>query len=639
MVGSSSPVSRQSGPLRQLDSYCSSKDKDFSLQSSISHTARKAGYKSLGNGQFVRTGTSSRIRTLLEGNNADARYHRAAYESSQRLTAVLIAEKHRAGGAGLPDTEAPDFSDNSRIKSRFFRQDNLRFNPEFCDPENGLSRADRAAVRLSRCAQWANGVTELGAAPTGLMLRVSKNGFTPNRDDKAMGSQMRVLASLPIVAGAVSLLGFGAFTKGVGWVLRAVDESNKAGLLAMVGSFSAVSAVSSLVSLAFGATSSIVAARSKLSPAIMNLLQFNKDKHIHRLYVLLNDAKNKPGGVALIAKALEGKIPENYRGADQSPHLLSRLLQDVSQHPGEKAAKVAMQKTIGSYLSERDSLGQSPNNFLELKTNKAELLARENHFVALTNLIEHAAIHSDPHRDFKDVRHFVETGAEKLRKFVLNRSGNVMNVLGFTQSGERVKYLASKPFLKQRELDKLNPALASTMRFCADNILNNSHQYGPVTRSLANMSEGLRVFNHAVLLSFNYQLTRPIAWLAGRVTEKAFSIPNSRVTSFSIGRFFSSAIWAVADAYVILSLAGGNGIAYQGPDRPPNITFPLGIPFGGITLGISIVSTAAQMLLVAVPAAILMGAAQGACYLEGWNGNVARSPEPQGSRRNPLSWA
>lgn len=639
MVGISSSASRKSGEPLCPGKYNSSDDKDFSVAKSISHVVRKAGYKPLGNGQFVQTGWMNRTRTVIEGNNADARYHRAAYEGSQRITATVVAEQYRAGNVGLSAEEAPDLSDNPRVKSRFFRQDNLRFNPGFAHLRNGFSSADRAAVRLSRCAHWANGVTELGAAPTGMLLKISRNWFTPNRDDKAMGSQLRVLAALPVVAGAVAFVSLGLFKKLMGErAFKSVAESMKTELTAVVASFSAVSAVSSLVSLALGASSSIVASRSRLSPAIMKLIQFKKDKHIHRLYALLDDAKNKPGAVTLIAKALEGKIVANYRGADATPHLLSRLLQDVRQNRGENAAKVAMQKTIGSYLTERDSLGLSPGSFLDSKADKSELLARENHFVALTNLIEHTAIHADPHDNYKDVRHCIEGFTALAREFALNHSGNVLNVLGFPKSADRAKYLASEEFLDQRNKDKQNPALSSKMRFCADNILNNPHQYGPVTRSLAGMSEGLRIFNHSVLLSLNYQLTRPIAWLAGRITERALAIPNSRVTSFSIGRFFSSAIWALGDAYILLSLAGGSGIAYQGTANPPDITFPLKVPLSAVKLPISIISTATQMLLVAIPAALLMGAAQAACRLEGWDGNIARRLEPADSPRNPLPW-
>lgn len=613
-------------------------DKNFSLTKCVNHTVRKAGYKQVGNGLFVRTGWMTRTRTVLEGNNADARYHRAAYESSQRVTAAVIAEKYRAGCHDLFDGNAVDLSDNHRVKSRFYCQDNLRFNPQFSNPRSGLSSGDQRAIKLSRWAHHANGVTELGAAPTGLMLKISKNLFTPNRDDKAMGSQLRVLAALPIVAGMVALLGRGVFIEGTGRALKWVGESIRKDILALVGSFSAVSAFSALVSLAFGVSSRFTASRSRLSPALMSTIQTNHDKHIHRLCLLLNDVKDKQGGVMLITKALNKKIPACYRDTDGVPKLLNRLLQDVRQHGLAGAARQKMQRTIGAYLTEKDC-GRSGSGFLDSKADKAELLARENHFVALTNLIEHTAIHADPNENFKDVRHHIERGAEYMREKGLKGSGSILNVLGCAKGAKKLNYLSSKDYLDRREKDKRNSAMACRMRYSADNILNNAHQYGPLTRALARFSEGLRVFNHAVLLSLNYQLTRPIAWLAGRVAENAFSIPNSRVTSFSIGRAIASSMWAVVDAFLLISLAGGNGVAFGGTDLPTKVTFPLKIPLGGISLGISIVSTAAQMLLIAIPAGILMGLAKGACHLEGWNGNTVRPLERQGSRRNPMRWA
>ena len=68
---------------------------NFSLPNCRAHTIRKANYKSLGNGQLVRTGWQSRLRAWVEGNNADQRYHRAAYESSQRVSAALFSEHYK----------------------------------------------------------------------------------------------------------------------------------------------------------------------------------------------------------------------------------------------------------------------------------------------------------------------------------------------------------------------------------------------------------------------------------------------------------------------------------------------------------------------------------------------------------------
>lgn len=595
---------------------------NFSLPNCRAHTIRKANYKSLGNGQLVRTGWQSRLRAWVEGNNADQRYHRAAYESSQRVSAALFSEHYKCTFEGKP----ANVSDSPLVKARFYRQDNLRFNPQLRDPRFGLSKQDQRAVKLSRWAHYANGVTELGAAPTGLLLKVSKILFTPKRDDKSFTSQLRVLAVLPVVAGIVALFSRGVFIEGMHRVFNNVKQALQTDMRALACSFSAISAVSALVSLALGASSCMVGSKSKLSSAITNLIQFNKDKHLHRIYLLLNDVNNKPGAVAVLSRALCQKIGQNHRTAEGTPILLDRLLNDVHGRQNEVQIKQAIEKTIGSYLTEFSPSGSTQGRFLDPKSDKAELLARENHFLALTNLVEHSAIHADPHDNFKDMRHHVESGAESFRKLVLKGTGNLLNVLACARKDTQ----DSGSVLKHP---------ATGLRYSAENMLNNAHQYGPLTRGLARFSEGLRVFNHGVLLSLNYQLTRPIAKLAGYLTEAALKRPNSRVTSFSIGRAIASSIWAAVDAFLILSLAAGNGVAFGGPEAGTKVKFPLNIPLGSFSLGISIISTAAQMLVVAIPAAILMGAAKGACYIEGWSGNVARPLELAGSKRKAVQWA
>ncbi|VWX36642.1 conserved membrane hypothetical protein [Limnobacter sp. 130] len=617
MAGSPPLVSTHSGAVVPVESRFSPRKDDFSLPACRAHTIRKANYKSLSHGQLVRKGWQSRLRAWIEGNNADARYHRAAYESSQRVSAALFAEQYK----NAVDGKQVNVFDSALLKARFYRQDNLRFNPELSEPRFGLSKPDQRAVKLSRWAHCANGVTELGAAPTGLLLKLSKIAITPNRDDKSFTSQLRVLAALPLVAGAVALFSRGVFTESLGRAFNNVSQALLADMRALACSFSAISAVSAMVSLALGASSCMVASKSSLSGAVTGLIQFNKDKHLHRIFLLLNDVKNKPGAITLLAKALRYKIGEKYCAANSLPLLLNRLLENANNYHNEAQIKQAIEKTIGSYLTELSPTGSTPGNFLDARSAKAELLARENHFLALTNLIEHSAVHSDPHENFMDLRHCVEKGAETLRKGV---SKSLVHVLGFVR--------------KEGVQAQVRPTAAS-LRYSAESMLNNSHQYGPVTRSLARMSEGLRVFNHGILMSLNYQLTRPIAKLAGYITESALKIPNSRTASFSIGRAVASSIWAAVDAFLFLSLAAGNGVGLGGPEALTKVKFPLNVPFGAIGLGISIISTAAQMLLVAIPAAILMGAAKGACHLEGWNGNVARPLELAGSKRKPVAWA
>lgn len=604
------------GPLPLSSRYSPQAD-DFSLQACRAHTIRKANYKSQGNGQLVRKGWQSRLRAWVEGNNADQRYHRAAYESSQRVSAAMFSEQYKSDLRG----ESVDLSDNDLVKSRFYRQDNLRFRPELANPRCGLSTSDQRAVKLSRWAHYANGFTELGAAPTGLLLKISKIAVTPKKDDKTFVSQLRVLAALPIVAGMVSLFSQHVFTNGLGQAFKRVPKALLEDMRALACSFSAISAVSAIVSLAFGASSCLAGSKSRLSSPVKNLIEFNKEKHLHRIFLLLNDVQDKPGAIAVLSKALKFKIGNKYCGSNGMPLLLNRLLDEAGRCQNEIQARQAIEKTIGSYLTELSPTGDTPGKFLDSKSDKAELLARENHFLALTNLIEHSAIHPAPHENFMDLRHHVEKAATKF--FKGGACNSLLNVVGF--AGNK----GGKP--------ETRPTAAS-LRYSAESILNNTHQYGPMTRSLAKLSEGLRVFNHGVLMSLNYQLTRPIAKLAGIITEAALKIPNSRTTSFSIGRAVASSIWAVVDAFLLISLAAGNGVGLGGPEAATKVKFPLKISLGSLSLGISVVSTAAQMLFVAIPAAILMGAAKGACYFEGWDGNVARPLEPAGSKRKPEIW-
>lgn len=607
------------GGSQPLSSRYSPQADDFSLQSCRAHTIRKANYKSLGNGQLVRKGWQSRIRAWIEGNNADARYRRAAHESSQRISAAIFADQYKSAHLG----RTADLAESDLVKARFYRQDNLRFNPQLSHPQFGLSNRDQRAVKISRWAHFANGVTELGAAPTGMLLKFTKIGFTPKKDDKSFVSQLRVLAALPMVAGVVALFSLGLFGEGMGRALSKVPKALLEDMRALAGSFSAISAVSAIVSLGLGASSCLAASKSNLSNQVKDLILFNRDKHLHRIFLLLDDVKNKPNAIQLLAKALRYKIADNYCGTDRVPVLLSRLLDDVKNQPSEFLAKQAMERTLGSYLTERSHAGGNSACFLDLKADKAELLVRENHFLALTNLIEHSALHAKPSENFMDLRHRAERGVEKFRDFAIKGSGNLLNVLG----------IANKK-------DPHEPTHSSLKNRChsTKNILENPHQYGPVTRSLAKLSEGLRVFNHGVLMSLNYQLTRPITWLAGRITESVLRIPNSRTASFSIGRAVASSIWAAVDAFLFVSLAAGNGVGLGGPEAVSKVKFPLKIDMGVLTLGISIISTASQMLFVAAPAAVLMAAAKGACHLEGWEGNVARGIEPTGSKRRATSW-
>ncbi|HEX4880515.1 MAG TPA: hypothetical protein VFV39_11760 [Limnobacter sp.] len=572
------------------------------------HVLRKAGYKKLYEGQAVSLSRSAKLKIWTEGNTAEDRYHRAAYEAKQRVSMVSIAEEFRHG---VVEDPAPfDLINNAAVTSRFARQDNVRFNKELgSKKQHGLRWRDRLGVKLSRQAHYANGVTELGAAPTGMLLKFSKLFCTPKLDDRSMSSQIRALLFLGPIAALVSVFGINTLGRIAGAMVAGAGEMIKNDIKTIVGSFSALSAGAAMFSLLFSAASAHCLKNLKLNAAQANQIHHNNQTYLNNLYKLLSRARESSGFRRMVAIALCKKIPQQYcsQTASTEPLLLTELLRAIEGKSLEEA-RPAIARVLGAYqsLKSLDRLASTEPltsaDLLDRSVDKKECLARENHVIALTNLIEHNRIAKDEHDHYRDVRTWCDKGVS----FMGAKAHEKCAPAGHVARDDKAK----------------SPIWDRYLRSAGDSILKNSRQYGTWTVALARCSEALRAFNHGVVLSLNYQLTRPIAWLTGRITEYVLKEPNSRTVSFSVGRLFASSIWAVLDALLIISPAAGNGIGFGGPEAKTSLPFPLQIPFGAVTLPISIVSTAAQMIVVGVPALGLMALAKVAFKIEGWKGST-----------------
>lgn len=629
---------------QSIASRCSSHGVNvFLLQGTAEHITRKANFKQIGPNHVAKRTVMDRLRIVIDGNTAAERYRRSAYEGSQRVTAAIVSEKYRASAANPGNMDELDLANNAHVKNRFWRQDNMRCNRALrTESQNGtLSRHGKWAMRLSRWAHHANGVTELGAAPTGMTQKCIRILSNPKFHDKTQRGHWRVFGSLLAVFAVVTAATSGAISNTLGQIGKAAPALIQKDVALLVGGVSAIAAAASLFSLGFGACSTANAAKAPLEKGLVDNIKGNHNKHMGRLYLLLNDVKNKPNAQTLLMKAMKRGVGKDYRLSDKTPVLLRRLMHAVKSADSPKAARQAMEDTIGSYLTELDPAGSTPGEFLEPDTQKSELLRRENHFIALTNLIEHSSIDDNKDVIFRDSRHSIERGAEKLQVATSrNAVPRVLKFFGCNRLANRVLAKSSPEYQKVKEAQRKDPLFAHKYYRSAQNILDKPHQYGPVTVGLTRCAEFIRVINHSILLSLNYQLTRPIAWLSGRITEGALKIPNSRCTSFSIGRFFSSASWAVADAFLFLSLAGGHGVGLNGPEASSSVSFPLKVDMGSFSMPISVVSTAAQMFVLAIPALIFMGAAKVALEIEGWKGNVERSTQHLHKRRQVMeAWS
>jgi len=618
--------------------YNGGADPTFSLEKTIAHVTRRANFKSIGPNYVAKKTVMNRLRILIDGNTAGDRYRRWAFDGSQRVTAAILSEQHRACRLSPDSPVKLDLAHNKHVKSRFWRQDNVRFNRALREEneKGNLSSRGKWTMRLSRWAHHANGVTELGAAPTGMTQKCIKIGSAPSYDDRTARGHLRILFSLAVVFSAVTAVSRG-LALGLGNIGNSSPASIKKEVAAMVSGFNAIAASASLFSLFFSGCSAAIPIREPLEKGLVDNIEGNKNRHVQRLYLLLNDAKAKPAARILLLKAMKRGVGKDYRLQDKMPVLLDRLMADVRTACSGDAAVQAMEKTIGSYLTEVDPKGSTPGQLLNPDTHKAELLRRENHFIALTNLIEHSAIDENKDKIFRDARHSIERAVEfSQQKLSTTLGAKILRCCGANKLANRVDLRNSPEFQKVKAARDKSPYFASKNFRSAENILDNPHQYGPVTVNLTRAAEFLRVVNHSILLSLNYQLTRPLAWLSGRITESMFKAPNSRSTSFSIGRFFSSASWATMDAMLMLNLAGGNGVGLNGPEAHTAVKFPLYIRAGGLSVPVSIISTAAQMIVLAVPALIFMGAAKVALEIEGWKGDTQRSVQGLHKRRQVM---
>ncbi|MCQ8897316.1 hypothetical protein NQT62_12820 [Limnobacter humi] len=627
----------------------------FSLSDCKSHVLLKAGLKALPDGRCITLSWTAKLKNMVMGNNAQARYRRADFESRQLNSCALWSANYLAASNGVQ----PDLKQDKGLQLRLNREDFRRFNRAlFAEATHQATARNRMAARFSRVAKWCNGVGELGAAPTGMLLQIMKDLTVPNRHDSAMGSQVRAFFTLVFPVFPVVAMISTCLTNACSPVAGAMASSMGRSVVGTLGSYNAVTGVAALCSLGGAALAAATAQRSPLSDQTVDWVQQEQARHSQRLLKLVREMIEKPGARMAVNRALRRKIPPHrcvhaQHTKTPEPILVDALIQAVRSVTTDAEACQAIDRTMGRYLNVRhfDLPDEVPHNRIRNDVHSKHRLAREKDILALTNLIQHARLDAvDPTRH-NDVRTDIQDWFKQARTSTLGKFAHGADAI--SQHGIARAIRSGQEGIQPALREQLKNKPEHMLKWIGSNdqILANHHQYGPVTVFFARVAEGLRVFSHGVLLSTNYQLTRPFAWAFGRLTEL---LPNvdlpgreksiqwrghqSRAVSFSVGRFFSSAIWAVVDAFLILPLAGGHGVAYSGQGPISGVPFPLK-PFGqgSWILGFSVISTALQMVMVAgvtMPAVVL---AKAAFLAEGWRGNLQRIG-PALSKRERLQW-
>lgn len=595
------------------------------------HVMRKANVVRINDRQVASESWSGWFKRMIEGDTANQRYRRAAHESSQRVSAARIAQARRAEIEG----RQIDLHDDPLVKQRFYSQDNLRTNSHYSRVEYGQSLRNRVALGFSRMANIANGGAEIGAAPTGALVRGLRI-FTHQKVNEARAkSQLRLLVNLPFVGAAVTGLSLGMTMIRKGPFLAATSAAhaeflrNSKAMAALTYNslalnWNALCAAASAVSLVSSLASKLTIKHERLSPALQKITEVNQDKQIHRLHILIREASKSDSGRAIVARAMGKKVNSGMKEFNpdlgiQEPKLLKDLIQSCKGVIHKDKACAQIKRVLGDYMCKADPRDEN-SPLIDPVKHKRFYLRRERHVLGLLNLVEHARLDTHPsHPNFKDLRLHFDAGVEGGRKLVGKTLGKATGKKGPERWGsgelsERSEAVGKKPADRARVVGTL------------PHILKNHHQYSRATVYTARLAEGGRVLTTGILMSLNYLGARPVAFGFSKLTEAVTASPRSRMASFSVGRVVSSAAWAVIDNFFLVPLIQGVGLfGKEAVAATGNKFLPWQVP--GMTKGMALTatSTALQMFVTTAASLGLNLVAMGLAKNGGWHGDIQRN--------------
>ncbi len=142
----------------------------------------------------------------------------------------------------------------------------------------------------------------------------------------------------------------------------------------------------------------------------------------------------------------------------------------------------------------------------------------------------------------------------------------------------------------------------------------NIHQYGPVTRSLIKLAEGMRLVNLHLVLASNSNLSRIFNNVSLTILGTLSTGPASRLLCGSIGRFFGGALLAFIFGTLVPVAADATG-------HPSEFDVNVG---GDSTVRLSMTSIGILMFILATPTLMVQGLAELVARVEGWDGSMTK---------------
>jgi len=142
--------------------------------------------------------------------------------------------------------------------------------------------------------------------------------------------------------------------------------------------------------------------------------------------------------------------------------------------------------------------------------------------------------------------------------------------------------------------------------------VKHRHQYGPITRCLITLAEGMRLFNMNIVLASNANLSRAYNNFLYAGNELVGTSPASRTICNSTGRFFGGSSLALIFGLGVPALEAHTGTKAS---TEVNVGTSKELTLSAKNIGY-------LMCIVAAPTLLFQGLAQISARLEGWKGNI-----------------
>jgi hypothetical protein len=600
---------------------------DWDLKDKM-HIARKAGFKYVSGESFKQRTAWKKTCDFMSASRGPAIVGKAHFESKHYVQGAILRKLELArsttpsNGAVLTNQEYDETVwDSGGVQNRVTREDFIRYHPEHYSTENGASKRNVLANKLSCIGHTMHGLCEMGSSATGMTSTITANVLAPGTHEKSTKHKVLMASKLGFIGLATTelLISMKKLTGDLGLFL---GQSLSTVLVA----FPAFSSTFGALGFIAGLASQAVVQKQPLSETQKQSISQDLNVNLQKLLFRMKTIKDKPQLIDTVAKAMQGrhllkKIKSDSLDQRGVPILLTQILESIDQNATDFDNIRSMTQAIGRYLQVNKPNDQEMSLWARYSYAKA-VTVKESHYVALIGLVDHMDVHYPEAAKFKDLRRKTEEiAAPAVHSWLLNllaKPAAVFDAIASTHIAPKLRNWASPDHRKAHAAKIHDPLRASKNCFRGEYIAHNLHQYKPITRSLMILAEGMRLVNMNIVLASNANLSRIFNNIASSIQTTLGTGPASRSMCQSAGRFFGGALLAIIFGTFISIGADSTG-------QPSSVPLDLG---SNRTVDVSFSNIGILMFILAVPTLLVKGLALAAARVEGWEGNIHKTAKP-----------